>query len=146
MTSWPFYATMVPQVELCYIGMISVHYSDVIMSAMASQNHRLFDCLPNRLVRRRSQKTSKLRVTGLCEWYPPVTGGFSSQRATNAENVKIWWRQYGTKLCYTVEMLKIQYKLISQSLKWTMSMLEIKIIHFCWIEYIRFMLIIYIQT
>ena len=30
-------------------------------------NHRCFDCLFNRLFRRRSKKTSKLRVTGRCE-------------------------------------------------------------------------------
>ena len=30
-------------------------------------NHRRIDCLLNRLFRRRSKKTSKLRVTGLCE-------------------------------------------------------------------------------
>ena len=29
-------------------------------------NHQPHDCLPNRLFRRRSKKTSKLRVTGLC--------------------------------------------------------------------------------
>ena len=29
-------------------------------------NHQPHECLPNRLFRRRSKKTSKLRVTGLC--------------------------------------------------------------------------------
>ena len=29
-------------------------------------NHQPYDCLPNRLFRRRSKKSSKLRVTGLC--------------------------------------------------------------------------------
>ena len=47
-------------------------------------NHRRIDCLLNRLFRRRSKKTSKLCVTGLCEGNPPVTGGFPSQRASNA--------------------------------------------------------------
>ena len=39
-------------------------------------NHQPHDCLPNRLFRRRSKKTSKLRVTGLCVNSPykwPVT-------------------------------------------------------------------------
>ena len=31
-------------------------------------NRQPHDCLPNRLCRRRSKKTSKLRVTGLCVW------------------------------------------------------------------------------
>ena len=44
-------------------------------------NHRCLDCLPNRLFRRRSKKTSKRCVTGLCEWNSPVTGQFPSQRA-----------------------------------------------------------------
>ena len=38
------------------------------------------------------RKTSKLRITGLCEGNPPVTGIFPSQRARNAENISIWWR------------------------------------------------------
>ena len=39
-------------------------------------NQRRFDCLLNRLFGRRAKKTSKLRVTGLCEGKPPVTGDF----------------------------------------------------------------------
>ena len=35
-------------------------------------NHQHQDCLLNRLFRRRSKKTSKLRVTGLCEGNSPV--------------------------------------------------------------------------
>ena len=50
-----------------------------------ASNQQRLDCLRNRLFRRRSKKTSKLRVTGLCEGNPPVTGGFSSQRASNVE-------------------------------------------------------------
>ena len=52
-------------------------------------NHRRLVCLHNRLFRRRSKKTSKLHVTGLCEGNSPVTGDFSTQRASNAENVSI---------------------------------------------------------
>ena len=43
-------------------------------------NHRLLDCLLNRLFRRRSQKTPKLHVTGICEGNSPVTGDFPTQR------------------------------------------------------------------
>ena len=35
-------------------------------------NHQPHDCLLNRLFRRRSKKTSKLRVTGLCAGNSPV--------------------------------------------------------------------------
>ena len=48
-------------------------------------NHRRLDCLPNRLFRRRSKKTSKPRVTGLCEGNSPVTGEFPAQSASNTE-------------------------------------------------------------
>ena len=57
-------------------------------------NHQTHDCLLNRLFRRRSKKTSKLRVTGLCAGNSPVTGEFPAQRASNGENVSIWWRHH----------------------------------------------------
>ena len=41
-----------------------------------------------------SKKTSKLRDTGLCKGNSPVTGGFPSQKASNAKNVSIWWRHH----------------------------------------------------
>ena len=55
-------------------------------------NHQSHHCL--RLFRRRSKKTSKLRVTGVCVWNSPVTGKFPAHMAINAENVSIWWRHY----------------------------------------------------
>ena len=45
-------------------------------------------------VRAHIKETSKLRVAGLCEGNSPVTGEFPSQRASNAENVSIWWRHH----------------------------------------------------
>ena len=57
--------------------------------------HRRFDCLLNRMLRRRSNKKSKLRVTGLCEGNSSVTSEFPAQRASDAENVSIWWRNNG---------------------------------------------------
>ena len=39
-------------------------------------NHQPYDCLLNRLFRRRSNKTSKPCVTGLCEGNSEVTGEF----------------------------------------------------------------------
>ena len=57
-------------------------------------NPQPHDCLLNRLFRRKSQKPSKLRVTGLCEGNSPLTGEFPAQRASNAENVSIWWRHH----------------------------------------------------
>ena len=56
--------------------------------------HQPHDCLLNRLFRRRSKKTSKLRVTGLCAGNSPGTGEFPAQMASYAENVSIWWRHH----------------------------------------------------
>ena len=53
-------------------------------------NHQPHYCLLKRLFRRKSKKTSKLRVTGLCVG----TGEFPAQMASNAENVFIWWRHH----------------------------------------------------
>ena len=57
-------------------------------------NHQRLDGLLNHLFRRRSKKTSKLRVTDLCEGNSPVTGEFPAQRASNADNLSIWWRHH----------------------------------------------------
>ena len=48
-------------------------------------NHQRHDCLLNRLYRRRSKKTSKLRFTSLCAGNSPVTGEFPAQKASNVE-------------------------------------------------------------
>ena len=55
-------------------------------------NHQPPSCLLNHILRPRSKKTSKLRVTGLCAGISPVTGEFPAQMAINTENVSIWWR------------------------------------------------------
>ena len=55
-------------------------------------NHRRLGCLLNRLFRCRSKRTSNVYVNGRCEGNPPLTGGFPSQRASDVENVPIWWR------------------------------------------------------
>ena len=60
----------------------------------AVSNQQPYDCLRKRLFRHRSTKTSKLHVTGLCEGNSPVTDEFPAQRASNAENVSIWWRHH----------------------------------------------------
>ena len=57
-------------------------------------NHHPYDCLLNRLFRRRSNKTSKLLVTDLCVGNSPVTDEFPAQMASDAENVSIWWHHH----------------------------------------------------
>ena len=64
-------------------------------------NHQPHDCLLHRLFRRRSKKTSKPRVTGLCVGNSPGTGEFPAQMASNAENVSIWWRHHEAFPCMT---------------------------------------------
>ena len=69
-----------------------------------ASNHQPHDCLLNNLFRQRWKKTSKLRVTGLCEGNSPVTGDFPVQRASNAENVSIWWRHYEDMPLHVAQM------------------------------------------
>ena len=87
-------------------------------------NRQPYDCLLRCLVRRRSKKTSKLRITGLCEGNSPVTGEFPAQRASNSEKVSIWWChhdpcmklvQYNKSLVSTVDTdgLVLHYQAIS---------------------------------
>ena len=68
-------------------------------------NQQPHECLLNRLFSRRSKKTSKLRVTGLCAGKSSGTGGFPAQRASNAENVSIWWRHLVTQSLICINLL-----------------------------------------
>ena len=56
--------------------------------------HLRLDCLLNRLFRRRSKKTSKLRVSDFCEGNSLLTGELPAQMASNADYVSIWWRHH----------------------------------------------------
>ena len=55
-------------------------------------NRQPYDFFTQAFIQAQIKKTSKLRVTGLCDGNSPVTSEFSAQRARNAENVFIWWR------------------------------------------------------
>ena len=59
-------------------------------------NHQRMCCLLSGLFRRRSKKTSKYCVTGLCERNSPVIGEFPAQRDSNVKNVSIWWWHHRT--------------------------------------------------
>ena len=71
--------------EYCYLiecpTKVVIHYIDVIMSAMASHITSLTIVCSTVYSRRRSKKTSKLCVTGLCA-------------GSNVENISIWWRHH----------------------------------------------------
>ena len=62
-------------------------------------NHWCLHCLLNCWFRRKSKKTSKLRVTGLCEGNSPVTVYFPAQKANNVENVSIWRHYVDAIMC-----------------------------------------------
>ena len=55
-------------------------------------NHQPRHWLLDRLFRRRSQKTSKLRVTGICAANSTMTGEFRAP--SNTENISSWWRHH----------------------------------------------------
>ena len=74
------------------VSLFAGHNNDVIISTIASQITSLTIVHSTVYPRRRSKKTSKLHVTGLCEWNSAVTGEFPAQMASNAENVSIWLR------------------------------------------------------
>ena len=71
---------------------LSWHYSDVIMSTMASQIPSI--TIVYSTVTSGADQGKQFRVTGLCEGNSPVTGEFPAQRASNAENISIWWRHH----------------------------------------------------
>ena len=85
-------------------------------------NHQPHDCWLKLLIRRRSKKTSKLSVTSLCEGNSPVTGEFLAQRASNAENVSIWWRHHEIS---SMEILSIN--IVTQPFKLLIERTNIKI-------------------
>ena len=84
-------------VSLCFAMLVSASMASLPLwlrhNERTVSNHRRFDYLLNCLFRRRSKKTSKLRVTGLSvgiqRWL--------AQRASNAENVSTWWRHHYIK-------------------------------------------------
>ena len=83
------------QAQCCsqrYTRLLWNHYSDAIMSAIASQitGISIVCSIPcSCAYQRKHQSSASLR-----EGNPPVTGGFPSQRASNAENVSIRWRHH----------------------------------------------------
>ena len=92
---------------MCLVSLLWTHYKDVIMGEMASQITSL--TIVYRLFRRRSKKTSKLRVTGLCEGNSPVTGEFPAQMASNMNNVPIWWH-YHVIILWQGALPSVDYK------------------------------------
>ena len=93
-----------PRVIFTYIYIHSYVYIHNERNVVS--NHHPLICLFNRLFRCGSRKTSKLRVTGLCEENTLVTVEFSAQRVSNAENVFIWGRLHATAILQVTMSLK----------------------------------------
>ena len=70
-------------------------------------NHHPYGCLLNRLFRRRSKTTSKIRVTGPCAGDSSVTGEFPAQRTSNAVNVSIRWHHHDKGEVYKSVAMRI---------------------------------------
>ena len=72
-----------------------LYYNDVIMSAMASQITNItivYSTVYSGANQRKHQSSTSLAfVMG----NSPVTGEFAAQRASNADNVSIWWCHHG---------------------------------------------------
>ena len=83
------------------------------MSAMASQITSFTTVYSTVCSRRRSKQSSKLRVTGLCAENSPATGEFPAQRASDVENVSIWWRHHDVWILY--------FKLLGWITDWTLT-------------------------
>ena len=74
-----------------------LHYSDVIMSTMASQFTELNSPTSRVFTQPFIQAQINENIKALRHWPLwgwPVTGEFPAQRASNAENVSIWWRHH----------------------------------------------------
>ena len=102
-TKWRLFRHGLNVFEWCWCSVTSLQWRHDEHDGVS--NHQPYECLLNRLFRRRSKKTSKLRVTGLCKGKSPVTGEFPTQRARNAENIFIggvimllWWIDTGSPL------------------------------------------------
>ena len=100
-TEWPHYiATNWPQVAPQNAHRCQDTFRWRHNERDSVSNHQHHGYLLNRLFRRRSKKTSKLRVTGLYAGNSPGTGEFPAQMASNAENVSLWWRHHVSKICW----------------------------------------------
>ena len=67
-------------------------------------NHRRLNWLLNRLFRRRSKKTSKLRVTELCEGKSPITGEFPHKGPVRQKSFRLVTSSW-TSLAWYVNQL-----------------------------------------
>ena len=80
------------------LKMRSAHCSDVIMGATASQITSFM--IVHSTVYSNADQRKHQRSEWLAFVREPVTGEFPAQRASNAENVSIWWRHHENVAVY----------------------------------------------
>ena len=114
-------------VSLCVVEALKISLRWRHNGPVSVSNHQPHDCLLNRLFRRRSKKTSKLRVTGLCTGNSPGTGEFPAQMASYAENVSIWWRHHVSIISWRASWYCLGVIVIS----WLSAYLHDKIVLVC---------------
>ena len=91
------------------------------MSAMASQITTVSRLFAQPFVQVQIKENTKAPcVTGLWEWNPPVTGGFPSQKASNAENVPFddVIMEYAHSLSFVVSVM-VRYHIMRNLLEKT---------------------------
>ena len=89
----------------CPSKTMGFHHSDVIMSALAFQITSV-SIVCSTVCSCTDQRKHQSSASLAFEWNSPVTGGFPSQRSSNAENNSIWWRHH--VLC----LLPIVFKML----------------------------------
>ena len=88
-----------------------VHFSDVIISAMASQTTGVSTVCSAFCSGADQRKHQSFAFTGLCEGNPPVTGGVPSQIAINVTKmcVRVWchyWQIFDTRPSHQLKLYK----------------------------------------
>ena len=97
----------------------SYHYNNIIMSAVASQITSLtivYSIVYSGADERKSQSSASLAYMCVCVWGgggdSPVTGEFFAQRASNAENVSIWWRHHVFLYQHVIIIVKMLFLVV----------------------------------
>ena len=86
-----------------YIYNLHLHYSDVIMSTIASRISSLN--ITQSFIQAQIKENIKTPRHWPCAGNSPATGEFPTQMATNAENVSIWWCHYERLNLYLLECM-----------------------------------------
>ena len=100
-----------------------VHYSDVIMSVIASQITSLtivYLTVNSGADQRKHQSSASVAyVWGIA--------GDRWQRASNAENVSIWWRHHGSLITWS-RLLQCHLQILLHRLEWEMRVCWSKVV------------------